>query len=160
MMTTILTASLWTATLSAGLMAGVFFAFSSFIMNALGERPPDEGLAAMRSINRVILRSSFLPLFTFSSGLSLLLGGWAVWAWQSAAALPTLAGSLTYLLGMFACTGIFNVPLNEGLERAPAGEEATRFWKRYLKVWTRYNHSRTLASILSCGFFMAALLAS
>lgn len=43
------------AALGSALMAGTFFAFSSFIMGALGRLPPAEGISAMQSINVVVL---------------------------------------------------------------------------------------------------------
>ena len=36
--------------LGCGLVAGVFFAFSTFVMKALGKLPPAQGVAAMQSI--------------------------------------------------------------------------------------------------------------
>jgi len=35
--------------LGCRLVAGVFFAFSAFVMKALGKLPPAQGIAAMRS---------------------------------------------------------------------------------------------------------------
>ncbi len=39
------------AVLGSGLVAGIFFAFSTFVMRALGQLPQDQGIAAMKSIN-------------------------------------------------------------------------------------------------------------
>ena len=50
-------AAILIAALGAALIGGLFFAFSAFIMAALAARPAAEGMAAMVSINRVILRS-------------------------------------------------------------------------------------------------------
>ena len=44
----------------SGVVGGVFFAFSSFVMAALARRPAHEGIAAMQSINVVVLNRSFL----------------------------------------------------------------------------------------------------
>ncbi len=44
------------AALGCGLIAGVFFAFSSFVMNALARIQPTQGIAAMQSINITISR--------------------------------------------------------------------------------------------------------
>lgn len=54
-----MTATLLTA-LACGVMAGVFFAFSAFVMRGLGDLPAAQGIAAMRSINRAALRPVFL----------------------------------------------------------------------------------------------------
>ena len=64
---------LWTAALSSGLMAGVYFAFSVFIMPAFGKIETTQSIAAMNSINKVILRSLFMPIFFGSSIVSVLL---------------------------------------------------------------------------------------
>lgn len=40
-----------TAALGCGLIAGVFFAFSTFVMKGLARIPTEAGVAAMQSIN-------------------------------------------------------------------------------------------------------------
>lgn len=49
--------------LGSGLIAGVFFAFSTFVMTALARRPPAEGMAAMQAINVAVLNPLFLGVF-------------------------------------------------------------------------------------------------
>jgi uncharacterized membrane protein len=39
------------AALGCGLVAGVFFAFSTFVMKALARLPAEQGIAAMQAIN-------------------------------------------------------------------------------------------------------------
>ena len=46
--------------LGCGLVAGVFFAFSSFVMPALKRLPPAQGISAMRSINRLAVTPAFM----------------------------------------------------------------------------------------------------
>ena len=41
------------ATVGSGLMAGVFFAFSTFVMTALGRLPDRQGLVAMQEIKEL-----------------------------------------------------------------------------------------------------------
>ena len=43
------------ATLGAGLVAGIFYAFSTFVMRALGQLREDQGIAAMKAINITVL---------------------------------------------------------------------------------------------------------
>jgi uncharacterized membrane protein len=43
------------AALGSGLVAGIFFAFSNFVMKALARVSPAQGIAAMQSINVVVL---------------------------------------------------------------------------------------------------------
>ncbi len=43
------------AALGCGLVAGVFFAFSTFVMKALGRVPSAAGISVMQSINATVL---------------------------------------------------------------------------------------------------------
>ena len=153
-----ITLLLWFAALSAGLMAGVYYAFSGFIMRALAELDPPGGMLAMRSIDRVILRSSFLPLFLASTvGCLFLVAYGLVWADQPGA-LPMAGGGALYVLGMFAVTMLANVPLNNALEAAdPASAEGAALWNRYLVRWTAWNHVRTVSCVAALGLFVAAI---
>jgi len=49
--------------LGCGLMAGLFFIFSVCIMKALGQLPPEKGIAAMQFINVVIVNPLFMLVF-------------------------------------------------------------------------------------------------
>ena len=60
------------AALGCGLMAGVFFAFSAFVMKALARLPPGEGLAAMQSINVAVVNPWFLVAFLGTAAACLL----------------------------------------------------------------------------------------
>ncbi|HKL63015.1 MAG TPA: anthrone oxygenase family protein [Woeseiaceae bacterium] len=133
--------------LGSALVAGVFFAFSSFIMGALARLPAAEGIAAMQSINVVVLNRSFLALFMGTAALSLVVAVLAVLAWEASSAPWYLAGALCYLAGTFAVTGLGNVPLNDRLA-VVAGEPpvAVPVWEHYLARWTRLNTLRTAAA--------------
>jgi len=50
-------------------MAGLFCSFSNFVMQALSKLPPPQGIAAMQSINIVIVRPAFLIVF-FGTGVA------------------------------------------------------------------------------------------
>jgi uncharacterized membrane protein len=49
--------------LGSGLVGGIFFAFSNFVMKALARVPPAQGVAAMQSINVVVLNRWFFAVF-------------------------------------------------------------------------------------------------
>src|SRR5258705_6992637 len=51
----VLTTVTFGTALGAGLVAGVFFAFSSFVMAALARLPPAQAIAAMQSINVTVV---------------------------------------------------------------------------------------------------------
>src|SRR5262245_27289109 len=67
------TALLWFAAIGCGLLAGLYFAFSTFIMSALGRIQQVHGVSAMNSINSTILHSLFMPFFFGTTLASLLL---------------------------------------------------------------------------------------
>jgi hypothetical protein len=59
----VMTITVAVAAVGSALIAGLFFAFSTFVMTALFRLPVDQGVAAMQSINKVILGSLFMPVF-------------------------------------------------------------------------------------------------
>jgi uncharacterized membrane protein len=150
---------LWSCAIGCGVVAGVFFAFSTFVMRALGDVAPGAGIAAMNAINRVILRSAFMPLFLGTTLAAAVLCVLALLEWEAPGAQAMFAGGIAYVVGMFVATVVFNVPLNDALgsaERDADGGQA--LWARYLVTWTRWNHVRALASIVACGLFVLALV--
>lgn len=152
MTSSIVTALLWTAALSSGLIAGIYFAFSVFIMRAFGKIETSHAVAAMNAINETILRSLFMPLFFGSTIVSVMLIIVALAHWGDAGSWLTLTAGALYFAGMFVCTVVFNVPLNNLLagvneESANTGE----IWSLYLKTWTLWNHLRTVSSLVTCG---------
>jgi uncharacterized membrane protein len=146
------------AALGSGVMAGLFFAFSAFIMTALSRLPWAGGIAAMQSINVAILNPLFFTVFFGTPGASVLLAIAAVVRWPEPGSLYLLAGSLLHLVGSFVVTIVFNVPLNNRLAavRADSLEGAT-VWTEYLSVWTAWNHVRTLACLAATALFIMAV---
>ena len=154
----IVTVLLWLGALGCGVIAGLYFAFSAFIMTALSRVGP-AGAAAMNSINAVILQSAFMPLFFGTTVASLALAVIAVLRWDEPGSMLMLIGGLLYVVGMFIVTMAFNVPLNNALAAAASTTaEGAAAWTRYLKDWTLWNHVRTIASVGASAFFLAALL--
>ncbi len=152
------TIGLWVAVLGCGLMAGVYFAFSAVVMRSLAVIPEESGILAMQSINKVILKTQFIPLFWLTCTLSLALGIWGIYHWSQPGTGWLLLGTPVYLLGMLGCTIGFNIPLNDRLEAMDAkSTEAKELWVEYLKSWTRWNHLRGTASLLSCAIYLQAL---
>jgi uncharacterized membrane protein len=146
--------------LGAGLVAGVFYAFSTFVMKALDRLPPAHAIAAMQSINVVVLNRWFLGVFV---GTAALCGAALVAALLNRAtpqAFYLAAGAILYIAGSFLVTLLFNVPRNEALAAqqpdAPAG---AALWRLYRSEWTRWNHVRTAASLAAAACFCLALVA-
>ncbi|MCB9613162.1 MAG: DUF1772 domain-containing protein [Sandaracinus sp.] len=139
------------------MMAGLYFAFSAFVMRSLAALPDTRGMEAMVSINRVIVASPFLVLFFGTTLASLALGAWGIARWGQARSVALVLGGAVYVLGHFGTTAAFNVPLNDALDRVdPASSEAARLWADYVVRWTRWNHVRTVACLASTLLFLAA----
>lgn len=138
------------AAIGSFIIAGVFFAFSTFVMTSLFRLPTNEGVAAMQSINRVILRSWFMPVFTGTAVVGVGLAVSAFFISDAIAMWALLIGSALYVVGTFVCTIVFNVPLNNTLDRTDAkGAAAGEVWKHYVPTWNMWNHVRTVASLLA-----------
>jgi uncharacterized membrane protein len=149
---------LWFSAIGCGLLAGVYFAFSAFIMTALARIDQASGIQAMNAINAVIVRSPFMPLFvgtTLTGAAAMVM---AVLGWNERGSAAMLAAGFLHVFGMFVVTMAFNVPLNDALAAANAfSPEAASLWERYLRDWTFWNHVRTAASLGACGLFIAAI---
>jgi uncharacterized membrane protein len=145
---------LWFSAIGCGLLGGLYFAFSTFIMRALASLAGALGAAAMNAINRDILRSLFMPLFFGTSLASVALAALALLDLAAPRSMLMLAGGIIYPLGMFVVTMAANVPLNNKLARA---EGVGAVWADYLKRWTPWNHVRTLSSTLASGLFIGAI---
>jgi uncharacterized membrane protein len=144
------------AALGSATIGGLFFGFSTFIMRALAARPAGEGMAAMVAINRVILRSLFMPVFFGTALVSGLVGAWAVTHWGPGACCVA-AGAGLYLVGSIGVTMVWNVPLNNAIDRADPAADNAALWADYVRRWTLWNHVRTLASLGAAAAFILAL---
>jgi uncharacterized membrane protein len=144
--------------LGCGLIAGVFFAFSSFVMEALEKLPPSQGIAAMQSINVVVINPLFLGVLFGTAALALLLGFAAIRHLGDPAAVRVVAGTGLYVIGTIVVTMAFSVPLNNALAAIdPASCEGAAVWADYLRNWTNWNHVRGLAALAASGAFISAL---
>ena len=145
--------------LGSGLIAGAFFAFSAFIMRALGKLPAHEGIAAMQSINIVVINPWFMIVFLGTVVTSLVLAVMSVMNWSHAGSGYLLAGCLLYIVGTFLVTMVLNVPLNNAIAAAdPASADGAAVWRNYLTNWTLWNTVRTVASTLAMAAFILGLV--
>ena len=160
-MSSLTTIAVLLALLGSALIAGVFFAFSSFIMKALAERPAAEGIAAMQSINVVVLNRSFLGTFMGTALISALVAVLAITDWGQPGSPWFLAGGLLYVVGTFIVTAAGNVPLNERLKAESAEDPAAvSVWEHYLERWTMLNTVRTIAAFAAVLVFTVGLMQS
>ena len=142
----------------AALIGGSLFAFSTFIMAALKQMPDAEGIRAMQHINRTVYTPWFMIPFFGTTLLSIgavVLGllntdqGWWI---------AMISAGASYAVGVFLVTAVGNVPLNKALDRVDSRDEASiEAWRRYVKVWTRWNHARVASSVLAIILFSATI---
>jgi uncharacterized membrane protein len=148
-MSNVLLALAFCAALGCGLMAGVFLAFSSFVMSGLARLPAPQGIAAMQSINVRAITPVFMTVFLGTTVVCALLGVLTLIS-RPVGAGYLLTGSLSYVVGSFLVTIVCNVPRNNRLAAAnPEAAAAARLWTDYLRTWTAWNHLRTIASLVA-----------
>jgi uncharacterized membrane protein len=131
-----------------GLMAGLLFAFSNFVMRALLQQPPESGVRTMQAINALIQNPVFFALFFGTTLATAFLAVTAALRLSQTGAFVVLLGSLLFLIGTFGVTVFVNVPLNNALAgHHPGTAEAAEFWPNYVAEWLRWNHVRTVSSV-------------
>lgn len=136
--------------LGTATVGGVFFAFSTFVMKALDQRPPNEGVAAMQRINVVVINPLFVGVFAGSAVVTTMLCAMAFFPWTGSRSSLIVAAFFSYVVGSFGVTMAFNVPRNNRLAALDSGSvEAADYWPVYVREWTRWNHVRTVASLVS-----------
>ncbi len=146
------------AALGCGVIAGVFFAFSTFVMKALAQQPPEQGIATMQSINITVINPWFMTAFLGTSAVCLVLVIFLLLRWQQPGTAYLLFSALLYLIGCFGVTIVFNVPLNDALASAnPNSLDGANLWAKYLTNWTFWNHVRAIAAFIAAALFTLAL---
>jgi uncharacterized membrane protein len=146
------------AALGCGLVAGVFFAFSTFVMPALARLQPDRGIAAMQSINITAINPLFMLALLGTAVACLFIFIFALLHWHQSGTIYLSIGSLLYLVGAILVTILGNVPLNYALANVdPNSTEGTILWAKYLTNWTFWNHVRTLTALAASATFIISL---
>ena len=146
------------AALGCAMMAGVFFAFSAFVMKALARLPVEQGVAAMQAINMAAITFAFMTTLFGTAVACGALAVWALFAWDERFAPYLLVGGALYLVGTILLTIAYHVPRNEALARVePLGADAESHWRRYLSGWTTWNHVRATAALAAAATLTIAL---
>ena len=146
------TLALGLATLTTGLVAGVFYAYAVSVSLGLAAQPDASYVATMQAINTRIQNPAFLASF-FGAAL-LLLAALAVHIPRPRSGrfrLVALACAL-YIGGGFLLTAFVNVPLNEELARVAEGAssgELAGARAAYEGPWNFWNAVRTFFSSLA-----------
>lgn len=146
------------AVVGAGLMAGVFFAFSVLVMPSLAALPAKRGIAAMQRINASAQRPLFMLAFVLPGLASVVVLIAALGSQNDAGAGLSLGGALLYLFGIIALTGLYFVPRNNRLAALTASEPAAQdYWVRFQQEWVAMNHWRAVIAVASALTFATGM---
>lgn len=146
------------AALGCGVIAGVFYAFSTFVMKALDRLAPAAGIAAMQSINVAVLNFRFLGIFVGTAVVCVIALIVAIIRWGDPGTAWCVSGVVLYLVGTFFVTIRFNVPRNNILAALSADDAVSAdAWRWYVVTWTAWNHVRTAAALAAMVAFVLAM---
>jgi uncharacterized membrane protein len=146
------------AALGCGVVGGVFFAFSAFIMSGLNRLPSREGIDAMKSINVTAVHPPLMLALFGSAALCIALIVRAVSLRGGREAILLATGSGLYLLGAVVLTIAYNVPLNDRLARlSSSSADAPAQWQTYVRDWTLANHIRSVSALAAMVLIVLAL---
>jgi uncharacterized membrane protein len=133
--------------IGAGLVAGVYFAFSTFVMRGLRTIQPTAGLSAMQSINKAAPNPLFMIALIGTGLACVVLGVVAGTRWSEPAAPWALIGAALYVVSL-VLTMAYHVPRNDALDLVdPTSPEAAARWQHYLSEWVPGNHVRTATAL-------------
>ncbi|MBB6430096.1 anthrone oxygenase family protein [Algisphaera agarilytica] len=156
-MNILLTSLTVVAAVGSGLVAGLFFTFSTFVMKALGQVAPSNGIESMQAINITVMNPITMGVFMGTAVLSLASVVFAVFNWSSPSSAWLMVGGLLYLAS-FIITAAGNIPMNDALAPMDAStSNAVEYWQHYLKRWTFLNHLRTCAAALAVAAYALAM---
>lgn len=140
----------------SGMMAGLFGAFSTFMMKALASLSEANGIQAMQAINRCIVTPVFLLVF-LGTGALCVVAALLAWTGPVGSSLAA-AAAVVYVVGCLASTIIFNVPLNDRLDAVDAdSQEGRDLWALYVSRWTHWNHVRAAATLIATTLLALAI---
>ncbi|MFI5530703.1 DUF1772 domain-containing protein [Kitasatospora sp. NPDC051853] len=154
------TAVLLAATVTMGLSAGLFFAYSCSVMPGLAKADDRTFVETMQRINVAILNGWFMAVFMGALVLSLLAVGLHLGAGQRGA-LPWLVAAAVLYVVLMVVTGTVNVPLNDQLAAAGSLDhipDLAAVRERFETTWVKWNTVRTVAGTAGFGCLVAALV--
>ncbi|WP_082629747.1 DUF1772 domain-containing protein, partial [Kitasatospora sp. Root187] len=148
------------ATLTMGLSAGLFFAYSCSVMPGLAKADDRTFVETMQRINVAILNGWFMLVFLGAIVLTLLAvvlqfrGG-------DRSLLPWLIAAAVLYMVVLVVTGAVNVPLNDQLAAAGSLDgipDLAAVRETFETTWVRWNTVRTVSATAGFGCLVAALV--
>ncbi|MGH3767680.1 MAG: DUF1772 domain-containing protein [Pseudonocardiaceae bacterium] len=154
--------SLVAATVTMGLVAGLFFAFAMSVMPGLGRTGATTLVDAMQQINVAILN----PWLAISLGgapvCTLVAAALHLQSGRRAVLLWIVAAFVLYLVALGVTVGV-NIPLNDALAAAGPPEripDLAAVRDSFEAAWVRWNIIRAVASTAAFSCLTLALLRS
>jgi uncharacterized membrane protein len=153
-------AVLLAATLTMGLSAGLFFAYSCSVMPGLAKADDRTFVETMQRINVAILNGWFMLVFVGAIVLTLLA---VVLQFQGGdrKLLPWLIAAAVLYTVVLVVTGAVNVPLNDQLAAAGSLDgipDLAAVRETFETTWVRWNTVRTVSATAGFGCLVAALV--
>ena len=146
--------ALWSA-----VIAGVFSAFSEFLMSALLKAEPASGIEVMQHINRDVIRTQFVSGIISIAVFSTLFALYSVAVFEGAALVTLILAPLVYLPTVLLMTVFGNVPMNKRLDSLEhTSALASAYWLEYGHKWTRLNHVRSGGTVVTAGLYIIAAI--
>jgi uncharacterized membrane protein len=135
------------ATIGVSITAGVYFAFSTFVMAALRRLSNAQAISAMNSINKAAPNPLFMLALFGTAIVCVLLMISGVQHHDNPGAVWQIAGAALYLVSVLI-TVMYHIPHNDQLMRVdPNGAGAGSTWTHFYSGWLAWNHVRTVASV-------------
>lgn len=145
--------SLFLATLSTGLMAGIFFTWTNAVTPGIGKLADISYLNALQSMNRIILNPAFYLVFWGAVLLIPLAAALNYITEPNTVFWLLVSASVIYWLGSFFVTFLGNIPLNNLLDKTNLEEisleDAKNLRKSIETKWNNFNLIRTITSTIS-----------
>ncbi len=153
-------ASLIAATLTMGLLAGLFYAFTVSVMPGLRRSSNRTFVETMQQINIAIVNPWFMISFLGGVLLTLVAGLLQLHP-EGLTVLPWVAAALVLGLATLGITFGVNIPLNNALDaagRPGPGDDPADARAAFEARWVRFNVVRTWTSIAAFGCLTWALV--
>jgi len=146
--------------IASAVVSGVFLTFSDFVMRSLDRADRAAGIEVMQVINREVFHWVFMALLLGMSALSPLLAVYAYYNLAETGALFVEAGGIIYFIGVFVVSLIYNIPMNNRLDRlSHTSAEAAEYWSTtYFPKWTYWNYVRAISACVAAICFLIASL--
>lgn len=152
--------SLVAATITTGLLAGVYYAYATSVMPALGSFDDKTFVEVMNKISVVIVNPWFMLSFLGSIAFAIAAGAFHLRAELRPVLIWIAVGLVLNLISFFITSGV-NVPLNNQLATAngahgPVDYAALR--QQFEGSWVHWNVVRGLFNTAAIGTFAWALV--